>query len=187
MSAKILLRQTVVEVDDFFLEASGGVHRVNVEGNDVTLWMTRPTGFRSGLDVLRESGFIEGGFVDTGVAHFVIFVSDTDRMDVEKLGRFYRNHRVFPGGTNVDFVQRLEENRLRVRTYEKGVEKETLSCGTGCVASAYVAQRQYGYRSPVRVSTRGGELTVGFDPDWEEVTLAGRVEIVYEGVLTLRS
>ena len=180
-------KKKIVDSDLFSLEASDGVHHARVEGSDVILGMARPTGFRSGLDILRESEFVEGGFVDTGVSHFVIFVPDADRVDVKTVGRFYRNHEVFRGGANVNFVQLLGENRIRVRTYEKGVEGETLSCGTGCVASAFFAGKQRGYASPVQVVTRGGELTVRFDKEWDEVSLTGRVEIVYEGVLFLDS
>ena len=175
----------IVSSDAFPLEAADSVHRVRVEGNNVTLGMARPTGLRSGLNILREPGFTEGGYVNVGVPHYVIFVRDANRVDVENAGEYYRNHDVFSQGTNVNFVQLLEKNQIRVRTYERGVEGETLSCGTGCVASALFAARQYDYTSPVQVLTRGGELTVRFDEKWEEVSLTGRVEIAYEGVLYL--
>jgi len=174
-----------VDADTFLLEASDGVHLLRVNGNEVSLKMRKPEGFRSGYGILRESGFVEGGFVDTGVPHYVIFVQDVDEVAVEKVAPFYRDHRVFPQGVNVDFVERTGEDRIRVRTYERGVEGETLSCGTGCVASTLFAARTFGYRSPVTVVTRGGDLTVGFDDALEDVFLTGRVEIVYEGVLPM--
>ena len=141
------------------------------------------------LRVIGDEGlrsfYVEGGFVDTGVSHYVIFVQNVDEVAVEKVAPFYRNHRVFPQGVNVDFVERTDEDRIRVRTYERGVEGETLSCGTGCVASALFAARKFGYGSPVTVITRGGDLTVGFDDALEDVFLSGHVEIVYEGVLPM--
>ena len=175
----------IVNKKSFSLEALDGVHRVRVEGEDVTVSMIRPHGFRSELGIIREPEFTEGGFVNTGVPHFVIFTDDVDRVDVNRYGPFYRKHEVFPQGTNVNFVQLLERKRIRVRTYERGVEKETLSCGTGCVASALITSRKYAYDSSVAVMTRGGELTVRFDEKWDDIILAGRVEIVYEGILAV--
>jgi diaminopimelate epimerase len=174
----------IVNKEVFRLEASDGVHTVEIVGHSVTLGMTRPRNFRFDLGILKEVEFVEGGFVNTGVPHYVVFVDDVDDIDVERVGAFYRSHEAFAEGTNVNFVQRMGRNRIRVRTYERGVEEETLSCGTGCVASAVIAAKRVGYGSPIAVTTRGGKLTVGFDMDFEEVALTGRVEIVYEGVLS---
>lgn len=172
-----------VQKNDFMLEAMDGLHRIEVLDDEVALGMVKPNGFRSGYGIIREPELKEGGFIDTGVPHYVIFVKDVDLVDVEKFGVFYRKHEVFPNGANIDFVQLMEDNRIRVRTYERGVEEETLSCGTGCVASALIAAKQADYSSPVKVLTRGGELTVRFEEHWDEVTLTGRVEISYEGTL----
>ena len=174
-----------VKENKFILEAMDGPHRIEVLGDEVALGMVKSDGFRTGYGIIREPELKEGGFIDTGVPHYVIFVKDVDRIDVHKLGTFYRNHKAFPEGANIDFVQLLGDSRIHVRTYERGVEEETLSCGTGCVASALVAATQADYSSPVKVFTRGGELTVGFDKQWEKVTLTGRVEISYEGTLNV--
>ena len=173
----------IVDKNDFFLEASDGVHTVKVDRANITLKMGKPTGFQQKLGILRESEFVEGGFINTGVPHYVIFVKNIEKVAVEEIGRFYRNHQIFPQGTNVNFVELLGVNTINVRTYERGVEKETLSCGTGAVASALVAAYKYGYKPPVKILTRGGELIVNFDEKWEEVFLAGKVKIVYEGFL----
>jgi len=167
----------------FTLEAEDGMHGVEVKDREVTLEMVRPTDLQVKLGILREKEFLEGGFINTGVPHYVLFVQDVHKVDVENLGRLYRNHPVFPQGANVDFVQILEDNRIYVRTYERGVEGETLSCGTGSVASALITAERKEYKSPVTVLTRGGELTVRFDAGWKTVTLTGRVEITFEGVL----
>ena len=171
----------------FSLEALDGVHRVIVEGERITLEMARPQGFQSKPGILRESELFEGGFIDTGVPHYVIFVQDVEKVDVDQLGSFYRNHDAFVQGTNVNFVQFLGMNRIRVRTYERGVEAETLSCGTGCVASSLITSRHHGYTSPITVLTLGGRLTVQFDEVWEKIFLIGPVEIVYEGIMIRRS
>ena len=173
----------IVNKNKFFLEASDGLHWVKVDKKSVMLKMSKPTEFRQNLGILREPEFIEGGFINTGVPHYVIFVQNINEVDVERIGRSYRNHQFFPDGTNVNFVELLGENRMHVRTYERGVEKETFSCGTGTVASALITASMYEYESPVKIFTRGGELTVSFDEKWEEVFLAGEVRTIYEGFL----
>jgi diaminopimelate epimerase len=175
----------IVTAAAFDLEAVDGIHHVLVDGNRVTLWMMPPKHLKTDLDILREADLTEGGYIDTGVPHFVVFSKNVDDLDVERLGRYYRNHDAFPEGTNVNFVQRLEKKQIRVRTFERGVEAETLSCGTGCVASAFITAEKNGWPSPVRIFTRGGELVVFFDEARRNVSLTAPVTIVYEGVLSM--
>jgi len=182
-TALYALDKGIVSGTAFALEASDGVHAVSIDGREVTVQMIRIADFRTGFSILREPEFREGGFINTGVPHFVIFVPDVEKVDARETAPRYRFHPVFPEGANVNFVQLLDSGSIRVRTYERGVEDETLSCGTGCVASALMASGNPGYASPVVVETRGGRLTVAFDPDWKNVFLSGPVEIVYEGVL----
>ena len=169
----------------FTLFSAEGQHDVEVDGKKVSLTMSRPHHFKTGLNILAESEFTEGGGINTGVPHYVIFVPDVKTVDVTGLGAKYRSNEIFPSGANVNFVQPLDESYISVRTYERGVEDETLSCGTGCVASALVASKHLGYTSPIQVKTKGGSLTVQFDKDWKDVYLIGEVEIAYEGILTL--
>jgi diaminopimelate epimerase len=120
------------------------------------------------------------------VPHAVLFVPDADRAMVQQLGPEIRRHAHFaPKGTNVNFVQRLGPNQIRVRTFERGVEGETLACGTGVTASALVAARRLGFTSPVKVRVQGGEqLEVSFNEDhgkFEDVRLTGPAEFVFEG------
>jgi diaminopimelate epimerase len=104
-------------------------------------------------------------------------------LDVDATAPYYRNHRFFEGGTNVNFVQRISFDTIQVRTFERGVEAETFSCGTGCVASALIASRAFGAPSPISVRTQGGELSVEFHRNWNNVHLTGQVRMVYEGSL----
>lgn len=185
-SALFAYRKGFILKAKFVLEASDGLHEVEVAKNRVRLQMTKPKDLGTGLGIVRESGLREGGFLDTGVPHFVLFTDDSadlDRLDVEALAPFYRSHPVFKEGANVNFVQRAGDRAIRVRTFERGVEGETLSCGTGCVASALIASKTFGLPSPVRVETRGGELNVEFDDGWTRVFLTGPVRTAFEGTL----
>ncbi|WP_420454930.1 diaminopimelate epimerase [Rubrivirga sp.] len=130
----------------------------------------------------------------TGTEHAVVFTDDVGQADVEGLGRRLRHDPAFaPAGTNVDFVEVAGPDRVRVRTFEKGVEAETLACGTGALASALVAHLDGrlgdGARQSVAVEMPGGTLGVGFRVDGDAVsdlTLAGPAETVYEGTLEWR-
>lgn len=128
-------------------------------------------------------------FINTGSPHFVRFVSRAEDYPVFDEGRSIRYSDGFkPGGTNVNFVELLQENTIFVRTYERGVENETLSCGTGVVASALTASFG-GYTSPVAVKTLGGELSVefksGLNGTFTDIYLIGPAKLVFEGDLEL--
>jgi diaminopimelate epimerase len=133
--------------------------------------------------------------INTGVPHAVLLVDDVQAVPVVDWGRPVRHHDLFkPAGTNVNFVQKLPDNALHVRTYERGVENETMACGTGAVAAAIVAALVGIVKPPVQVTTSGGEhLAVYFIlPENEgnaaagaitEVYLEGPANLVYEGSL----
>ncbi len=175
----------MVSPGEFMLEASDGLHRIRIQGDIVHLGMQKPHDFKK-MRINRKADGKEGGFVNTGVPHYVLLVEDLDSVNVDQTGSRYRYHPIFSGGTNVNFVQAGKSNSLCVRTYERGVEGETLSCGTGCVASAYIGALNYGLRSPIRVQTRGGMLEVHFNEDWSEVTLSGEVRILYKARMSGR-
>ena len=178
-------KKGMVDQNNFTIEANDGIHPVSVEGKYITLEMIPPKNFKTNLNILKNSNWHEGGFITTGVPHYVIFANSIDHIDVNKEALPYRSHKKFSDGTNVNFVQLLKDNKIQVRTFERGVEGETLSCGTGCVASALIASKQHHLISPVGVKTKGGDLTVRFDPQWKSVFLAGLVEMTYEGVLQI--
>lgn len=129
--------------------------------------------------------------VNTGVPHAVIFVDGLAGIDVDMLGRIVRHHRVFsPAGTNVNFVQVTGPGKISIRTYERGVEGETLACGTGSCASALISNAKYGIGSSnVKVMTAGKEeLTVYFrkvNGGYSDVWLEGKAKVVYTGAYNL--
>lgn len=131
--------------------------------------------------------------VDTGSPHYIKMVTDLEHLDVVKKGRDIRNHKDFnEEGINVNFVQHMDvEDKIRVRTYERGVENETLSCGTGVTASALVCFHNENGFNEVEVYTPGGRLTVEFDRVDEErfvnIWLCGPAEKVFEGIFYINS
>jgi len=127
--------------------------------------------------------------INTGSPHHLKFVSDVKNYPVVDEGKKIRYSQAYaPKGTNVNFIQLLENNTIFVRTYEKGVEDETLSCGTGVTAAALAASF-HGYTSPVQVKVRGGELSVEFKSGqagtFQDVFLVGPAKMVFEGTLEL--
>ena len=126
-------------------------------------------------------------FIENGSPHHVQIVSEVEQLDVVARGREIRNAEKYqPAGTNVNFME-LTEKGIKVRTYERGVEDETLSCGTGVTAAAIAAALE-GRDSPISIETKGGQLEVSFDRDADRFTnvyLAGPATKVYEGVIEI--
>jgi diaminopimelate epimerase len=185
-AARFAFDKGFVRETRFVLEAEDGPHDVEVSGDEVRLRMSRPRGLRKGLGICDVAGLSEGGFLDTGVPHFVLWVESPEALeslDVAALAPPFRRHPAFPNGANVDFACVLDRRSIAVRTFERGVEAETLSCGTGCVAAALIGASDRGLVSPVAVRTRGGALSVFFDAGWIEVWLSGSAVPVFEGVL----
>src|SRR5574337_25891 len=169
-------------------ETLAGIIRAEVSGPSVKLQTSRPQGIRLHQSIEVDGVAHEVHSVNTGVPHAVLFCHDLETVPVQTLGRQLRFHPAFqPAGTNVDFVTVLDGHTLIIRTYERGVEDETLACGTGTIASALVAATLGLVASPVRVRVRSGEiLTVSFTgngPDYQEVFFEGEVRLVYQGEL----
>ena len=170
----------------FSFETEAGVIASSFQGDQVTVSLTPPKDLRLNEQVALSVGAQTIHSINTGVPHAVLFVPEADRAMVQQLGPEIRRHAYFgPKGTNVNFVQRLGPNQIRVRTFERGVEGETLACGTGVTAAALVAARLHGFTSPVKVQVQGGEqLEVSFREDqgeFAEVRLTGPAEFVFEG------
>ena len=167
------------------LETLAGVRESVCEGDEVRVEMGVPSFEADDVPARREvveevvEGF-EVTAVNTGVPHAVTFVEELDGVNVEETAPPVRNADVFPEGANVNFVER-DDDAFRVRTYERGVEAETLSCGTGAVAVAAVARRLGETdEEEVRIETRGGPLTITFD-ETGAAYMRGPAVLVYEG------
>ena len=174
----------------FTFETEAGVITARFEGERVTVNLTAPVDLRLNEELALAAGRQTLHSLNTGVPHAVLFVADADKAMVQQLGREIRRHPHFaPKGTNVNFVQVLRPKHIRVRTFERGVEDETLACGTGVTASALVSSRVHRFGSPVKVQVQGGdELEVSFQEKnggFADVQLSGPADFVFEGKVTI--
>lgn len=167
-----------------------GLIKAEVKGKMVKVKLSEPSTIVTDIEIYLEGETVVGSFVNTGVPHFVIVTEELDEVNVKELGRKIRFHERFkPAGTNVNFVKKIDNSTIKVRTYERGVEDETLACGTGACASAIVCGYNGAVSSPARVITSGGEeLFIYFTfrgKDVSELYLEGRVRMICEGDLFL--
>ena len=172
---------------DMRFETGAGEIEAHVSGRRVRVKMTDPGPLESGRRLELSNGSLGMSCIDTGVPHAVVLVDDVAAVDVAALGREIRFHpRFAPAGTNVDFISREREG-IAIRTYERGVEAETLACGTGSVAGALVAAVEFGLPAPVRVRTASGDtLTIAFTLQqgrYRDVHQEGDARVVYTGVI----
>jgi len=169
-------------------ETLAGIIHAEVRKDTVRVQLTNAYGLRTNIAVPLDRGTRTGHFINTGVPHLVYLSDHLDAEDVDGVGRKTRQHEIFkPEGTNVNFIQIDGPHKLRIRTYERGVEGETLACGTGAVAAALVAAALRKASSPMTVMTRGGDrLVVAFKREGEQFTelhLEGKAEVVCDGML----
>lgn len=121
-------------------------------------------------------------FVDSGVPHAVWFVPEVETIALHEVGPVLRRHPLFGSrGANVNIAEIGQENRVKVRTFERGVEAETLACGTGATAVALIGAKVYGWNSPVRICYPGGDLDIHFDGTFDRVWMAGPARKVFDG------
>jgi len=171
-------------------ETPAGVISAELIGDLVTLQMTEPTDLRLNipLQIGAETKCVH--FINSGVPHVVVPVAQLGDVDVPREGSTIRHHEMFsPKGANVNFIEKRGADKIAVRTYERGVEDETLACGTGVVASALVFAVTENMNGPIGVLARGGdELRVGFekiDKQFRSVTLTGPAAFVFEGTIEI--
>lgn len=173
-------------------ETRAGIITASFHGERVTVSLTPPKDLRLNQTLDLRGGKTAVHCVDTGVPHAVVYVPDADQAMVQSLGAEIRGHAQFaPRGTNVNFVQLRGGNAIRVRTYERGVEGETLACGTGVTAAALISAELHGLTSPVRVQVEGGdELEVSFEKkggEFANVRLSGPADFAFEGSIDTSS
>jgi diaminopimelate epimerase len=158
--------------------ATDGEHTASVCEEEIFLKMG---------DVQSVERHLDYDFMNTGSPHYVTYTTDVKDLDVTEIGASIRYSETFAakGGTNVNFVEVIDNETLWVRTYERGVEDETFSCGTGVTACALSAHLRYGMNDPINIRTLGGNLRISFTPNgkdsFKNIFLIGPAKRVFEG------
>lgn len=169
----------------FSIETLAGIISAEVKGDVIKARITDPKGLKLNIRIPVNGREELVHFIDTGVPHTIKVVDKVDNVDIFTLGRAIRRHSYFaPKGTNASVIS-VKGNELWIRTYERGVEDETMACGTGSTAAALVAAALRGLKSPVTVHTHGGDrLKIYFSRngnDFHDVYLEGPVQQAFEG------
>lgn len=169
-------------------ETKAGIIDASVRDGQVKIRLPDPMDMKLSFSIPLAENRFQGHFINTGVPHTVIYFDDLASCDVGGWGRAIRYHEMFsPAGTNVDFVRIVDSHHLEIRTYERGVEGETLACGTGSVAAALLSGAMGKVLSPVEVKVASGEvLRVYFerkDDRFEQVYLEGAARVICAGEL----
>ncbi|MCM8815427.1 MAG: diaminopimelate epimerase, partial [Candidatus Omnitrophica bacterium] len=175
--------QKISRKKSFLIETRAGTYETGLNFPDVyiKMFLINKPEFNRTMKIDEETFPVHS--LNTGVPHAVIFVNNVDNVDVKKYGPIIRNHEIFqPAGTNVDWVQIMDAHHGKIRTYERGVEDETLACGTGIVAGVICGAMLGKFISPVEIIARSGEkLRVSFKKDFTEIFLEGGTKLVFEG------
>ena len=175
---------------NFTMETGAGLLKGKILPlNKVKVQLTKPKDLKLNLQVPIKGEKHKIHCINTGVPHAIIFSRNVEKEKVFDLGKAVRWHKTFqPHGTNVDFVEITAKNRILVRTYERGVENETLACGTGVSASAIISALACGLKPPIKAKAKSGDI---LEIDFEiinnkvgNVTLTGPARIVFEGKYT---
>ncbi len=191
--AKYAYDHRIVSNESFQFEGFGHIYSAaRIDSNIYNLTMKEPSGLLLNQCIQIDEKTIIGNYLNTGTDHSIIFLKDNpelgnlDTVDVFGLGKKIRYHLLYaPIGTNVNFVSRNDAKGISIRTYERGVEDETLACGTGSVASALLSSMKFGLESPVSVAVKSGEsLEISFAKDgnrFTNVRLKGSAVTTYIG------
>ncbi|ACG57851.1 Diaminopimelate epimerase [Hydrogenobaculum sp. Y04AAS1] len=186
-AARFAYEKDIAPKDIVFETIAGEIEAHIMDSKRVKVQLTPYHSHQKNIEIKTEYGTFKGHFVNTGVPHFVIFVDEDelDNLDVEKVGRAIRYHEYFaPKGTNVNFVAKTKNGSFRIRTYERGVEGETLACGTGsaaCGINAYLLGLSAS--NIVDIITKSGEL-LKITIENDKVFLEGPTTKVFEGMLS---
>lgn len=169
-------------------EGDDGIHTALIDQEFVSVSIPDVKEYQSGLRIKAGKKWYQGSLIKVGVPHFVTETGNIEKIDVNKEGRFLRYHRRFsPYGSNINFIQLDHNGSIRIRTYERGVEQETLACGSGCVAAALCVAQRKGVLSPITLMTRSSiPLKVSFQKAhhrWKNISLEGDARIIFKGTL----
>ncbi len=160
----------------------GRIYTCMFEGDQISVEMGKAKEISWNIHVSLSGKEVVGHYINTGVPHAVVFVDDVDSISVEEEGREIRWHPMFqPKGVNANFVSELPSGCLKMRTFERGVERETLACGTGAAAVAVAASKMQGYPNHLKILTASNEVIEIFISDDDEIEMIGGATFVFKG------
>ncbi|TSA56265.1 diaminopimelate epimerase [bacterium] len=171
------------------IETKAGLLYAVAGKNKVKINMTEPKDIKLSINLKAGAKTYRLHHINTGVPHTVFFTNEVDKIDLNAFGKSIRYHSMFaPEGTNVNIVRIENASSVSIRTYERGVEAETLACGTGSVACAIIFSLVKNIKSPVKVFAKGGELRIYFerkDNKFYNVFLEGEAREVFSGEICI--
>lgn len=176
--------------EDMTFETMAGIYSALVEKGRVVVSLTDAKNLQLDLLIAIEGYNGKAHFINIGVPHVVVILEDIEKINVIKLGSLIRYYDLFkPDGANANFVQIIDNNNIKIRTYERGVEDETLSCGTGSVSSSIISAHLDLVKPPVNVHTRDKNiLFVDFkltDTGGTRIKLGGEARLVFKGEMEI--
>ena len=175
-----------IEKEVYRIFSGGRIYACRITKEGVAVEMEQVQILASPFSLDKE--FYCGHLVDSGVPHFIIPVEDIENIDVDKIGRKLRHHPAFfPGGVNVSFAT-LCRSEIKIRTYERGVEGETLCCGTAAVAAGFVANKMYEHKAPVTLLPMSGEkivINISRKENSEKIEMVGNAVRTFIGKIEI--
>ncbi len=170
------------------METNIGVVKAEIVNGSVKLQLVKPTQIKLNLELSMEGTMYRGHYVQVGDPHFVVPFENIRKIDFVQLARKLRHHEgLGPAGANVHFIEPLARNHIKIRSFERGVENETLACGSGCVSSAVSTFLEGKTDPPVTFEPQSGiPVSVHFQPTKElgDIYLEGDARLVYRGTFT---
>lgn len=178
LKEKNLISQNIIKI-----ETKAGILEGKVKDKRIKVEIKIIEEPKLNIKIPIDNTTVIGHYINTGVPHTVIFVEDVNKVDIERLGPLIRFNKIFGNsGTNVNWVEIFKRDTIKIRTYERGVEGETLSCGTGATASAIICSLIEKFKSPIKVLTKSGEiLKVYFNEGFKKIYLEGSTFYSFKG------
>lgn len=184
------LKEIGIPGNSFHIEVTKKIYPIQIEGKQVEVSMAPPEIFQKDLSIRIDHRDYQMDYLDTGVPHVVLFDDHIEEIDVNELGSKIRHHPLFaPKGANVNFATLKQGAFIELRTFERGVEAETLACGTGSAAVAIAASAKWGATNPITVKTRSGEcleFNLKQGPKGiSQILMKGPANQIYSGIVDI--
>jgi len=182
---RFIKEENILKTKEIKIETKAGIYYTQIDEDKIKIKMNIIGKPKMDIKISVKGENYTCYYLNTGVPHTVIFVKNIEKVKVEEIGPEIRYSEIFkPKGTNVDWVEVINQKSIRIRTYERGVEGETLACGTGIVAGAIISFLTGKISPPVNVIPASGEiLKVYFSSDLKEIFLEGKTNYIFKGII----